>query len=327
MSKEADRTKALAIALAVIVVVAAAALWFSLGRRPDEASPLAGASPPPTRTLVPTFTPTPKSTRKRNPSPTPTAVTPTPTPPASPVARVKEERVNVRRGPGTSYPKVGQVVAGDELAVTGRNDAGDWLQIEEQEKNLAGWVFAELLEFALPVETVALVSDIPPSPTPVPVPPTPTPTPPQPSATPTAELDFRVTLTQLVPFEENGGCLGMHTIFITVLDADGNPLDGIVVGDTYDNVEAVTGSKGPGRAEIDLWLNAMEMTVKSDQDGRTYKSEASRTLSSQTSLIPPEDKLAAGYCVSMAHCIEISGPGAGDCHGHFSWRVVFQRSW
>jgi hypothetical protein len=326
MNMEADRTKALAIALAVVVALAVAAVsvGLSLGRGPGQVSPLAGASSTPTRTLVPTFTPTPMS--NRTPSPTPNAVTPTPSPLASPVARVKENRVNVRQGPGTGYPKVGQVMAGDELTVTGRNDAGDWLRIEEQEKSLSGWVFTELVELAPPVETVAPVSDIPPSPTPIPAPPTPTPTPPEPTATPTAELDFRVALAQLLPIEENGGCLGMHTIFITVLDAAGNPLDGIVVGDTYNNVESATGSKGPGKAEIDLWLNAMEITVKRDQDGRTYKSEATRTLSSQTSLIPPEDKLAAGYCVSMGHCIDISGPGAGECHGHFSWRVTFQRS-
>jgi hypothetical protein len=321
MSTEADRTKALAIALAVIIVVAVAVLGLSLWRGPSQPQVVAEASPTPTRTLVPTFTPTPTST----PSPTPNVAPPTPT--ASPVAIVKEERVNVRQGPGTDYPKVGQVVAGDELTVTGRNEAGDWLQIENREKNLSGWILAELLEFALPPETVPPVSDIPPSPTPIPAPPTPTPTPPEPTATPQAEVDFRVTHTQLVPIEENGGCLGMHTIFITVLDAEGNPLDGIVVGDTYDNVETVTGDKGPGKAEIDLWLNAMEITVKRDRDGRTYKSEATRTLSSQTSLIPPEDKLAAGYCVNMGHCIEISGPGAGDCHGHFSWRVTFQRTW
>jgi hypothetical protein len=322
MSIGSDRTKALAIALAVIVLVAVAAFWLSLGRRTGEAPPVAEATPTPTRTLIPTFTPTPTSTRA--PSPTIQAATPTPTPPASPVARVKEKRVNVRQGPGTAYPKIGQVVADEELTVTGRNDAGDWLQIESREKSLTGWVSAELLEFALPVKTVPLVSDIPPSPTPVP---SPTPTPPLPTATPTAAVDFRVTMAQLLTFEENGGCLGMHTIFITVLDAAGNPLDGIVVGDTYNNVETATGSKGPGKAEIDLWLNTMEVTVKRDQDGRAYKSEATRPLSSLTSLVPPEDKLAAGYCVNLGHCIAISGPGAGECHGHFSWRVVFQRTW
>jgi hypothetical protein len=36
----------------------------------------------------------------------------------------------------------------------------------------------------------------------------------------------------------NSGCAkGMHNIFIVVQDANGVPLDGVVVGDTWNNVE------------------------------------------------------------------------------------------
>ncbi len=37
--------------------------------------------------------------------------------------------VNLRRGPGTDYPADGLVYEGDQVSVTGRNTAGDWLQI------------------------------------------------------------------------------------------------------------------------------------------------------------------------------------------------------
>ena len=37
--------------------------------------------------------------------------------------------VNLRRGPGTDYPTDGLVHEGDQVSVTGRNAAGDWLQI------------------------------------------------------------------------------------------------------------------------------------------------------------------------------------------------------
>lgn len=311
-----ERVKALA--LTVVVVLVGALLWLSTWW--NSATPLAEAMP--TLTETPTLTPEPTPT----PSPTVTPIPPTPTTPAPHVAKVKEKLVNVRQGPGAEYSRAGQAVSGDELIVTGRNGPGDWLQVESQAKGLSGWILAELLDFSLQLETIPEVTPAYAPPTATPVPPEPTATP-QPTATPTAAVDFRVTQAQLLNIDENGGCLGMHTIFITVLDAAGNPLSDIVVGDIYGNVETTTGSKGPGKAEIDLWVNTMELAVKRDKEGRTYTSEATRPMSSQTSVIPPEDKLAAGYCVSMGHCIDISGPGAGECHGHFSWRATFQRTW
>jgi hypothetical protein len=38
------------------------------------------------------------------------------------------DAVNVRSGPGTAYPKVGQLKPGAQYPITGRNAAGDWLQ-------------------------------------------------------------------------------------------------------------------------------------------------------------------------------------------------------
>ena len=67
--------------------------------------------------------------------------------------------VNLRRGPGTDYAVVGQVRAGDQLQATGRNAAGDWLQIKHQDR--PGWIFATLTD--LVTETAAeLPVDVPP---------------------------------------------------------------------------------------------------------------------------------------------------------------------
>jgi hypothetical protein len=57
----------------------------------------------------------------------------------------------------------------------------------------------------------------------------------------------------------------MHTIFIHVLDVNGAPLDGVVVGDTWNNVEEVSGHKGLGRTEINLWSNTMDHTPPANQ--------------------------------------------------------------
>ncbi len=89
----------------------------------------------------------------------------------------------------------------------------------------------------------------------------------------------------------------MHSIFITVLNADGTPLDGIVIGDTWGNVEEVSGRKGLGKTELDLWSNTMELTVKRDAfTEQPYTSEVSFPFSSFMTTIPNEQMIQAGYC-------------------------------
>jgi hypothetical protein len=115
----------------------------------------------------------------------------------------------------------------------------------------------------------------------------------------------------------------MHTIFITVLDAGGNPINDIVVGDTWNNVETVTGSKGVGKAEIDLWSNTMELLVKGNIQGETYTSESSFPFSSFMTTIPNEQMIQAGYCANDLDCDWKRANDSYYCGGHYSWEVVF----
>ena len=72
--------------------------------------------------------------------------TPTPVPVALPTPFVESQTdtLNVRLGPGTDFPTIGQVTAGAKLALMGRDASGDWLVvccIEEK----PGWVAARLV--------------------------------------------------------------------------------------------------------------------------------------------------------------------------------------
>ena len=147
------------------------------------------------------------------PTATPQA-TATPVVAPTPYVEVQSDTLNVRLGPGTDYPVLGQVVLGDRFTLVGRNEAGDWLVVccvDEQ----AGWVTARLVSTAadvglLPVglaptrvptatalPTVAATPTVPATPTqvatelptstpqpPPPEPSTPEPPPPPPTATP-----------------------------------------------------------------------------------------------------------------------------------------------
>ena len=93
-------------------------------------------------------------------TPTPVATAtpvPTPTPENATLASVKN--VNVREGPGTNYPLVGQLNAGQLYLIFGKNQAGDWWQIDIGGKK--GWVLGELVTASGPVDQVAVITDIP----------------------------------------------------------------------------------------------------------------------------------------------------------------------
>jgi hypothetical protein len=178
-----------------------------------------------------------------------------------------------------------------------------------------------------PPTTLAATEASSPTATLAPPPPTGTPAP-SPSATP--NVDFRLASWRLWPLALNGGCeQGMHNIFIVVLDVNGQPLSNIVVGDTYNNVEEVSGRPGkePGRTDIPLYANTMEIFVKRDATtGQTFTSEASPPCSSFITTIPDEQLVQAGYFSNELEAQWNRENVGYKCGGHFSWEVVFQRT-
>jgi outer membrane protein assembly factor BamD (BamD/ComL family) len=75
--------------------------------------------------------------------------TPTPVVEAAPTpfVLVETDNLNVRLGPGTDYPIAGQLRAGSQLALLGRNEAGDWLVVCCVDEK-PGWVAARLVSTA-----------------------------------------------------------------------------------------------------------------------------------------------------------------------------------
>ena len=134
------------------------------------------ARPPTVVTPQPTATPTPEPPQQQTPLATliqalvPTAkpletATPTATPPIT--GRVNADLVNVRGGPGTNYAVIGEVRTGDQMTVTGRTEAGDWVQVcclaaQPQES----WVNAQFVDLQLPAGQSATVIPLATVPTP-----------------------------------------------------------------------------------------------------------------------------------------------------------------
>jgi hypothetical protein len=204
------------------------------------------------------------------------------------------------------------------------------------------------------LENVAIQAEVEePTPTPTqepqstdtPVPSTNTPAPPtntpEPTATPEPTkpaVDFVIVKERLLTKDENGGCAGNHNIFVDVIDINGNPLRGVQLGDVWNNPGPVTGHKGdhmPGRAEYDLYKDGgYHILVKGDPSaGREVTSEVTGLLSADDWKIGIPKLVGAGYCPDEGTCQVLwnSGQfGVGNnslCWGHYSWEVVFQRTW
>jgi hypothetical protein len=185
---------------------------------------------------------------------------------------------------------------------------------------------------SMPTSTVAPTVSPTPSPIPSvlptePPPPADPPTPTQPA------VDFIVYHQRMRTNEENSwdgkvanNCGGDHTIYVQVVDAAGQPLTGVIVGDTYHNVRAATGTAGPGKLQIQLWSNTMALEVQGNINGTAYTSEQTLPLSTKDEDIPAEWLFAGGYCESIANC-QLRQQTNGLCRGHYSYDVVFQRTW
>jgi hypothetical protein len=131
--------------------------------------------------------------------------------------------------------------------------------------------------------------------------------------------------------EENGGghdgptplCGYNHTLYLTVLDAAGNPLNGVTVRDANGAEEHVSGDKGPGKLEFALWFPGIDVVVVRDADGREVTSDVARNLKVDTAGIPDDVLTEAGYCTSGCAPFRLNS----GCNGHYSWDVTFQRSY
>lgn len=109
------------------------------------------ATPVPSDTLIPTLTLSPTD------SPPPPSNTPTPsqTPTMTVMAVVRTDsgQVNVRSGPGTSYKKIGTLIAGNQIQVLFASSDGKWTLVQLDDGS-QGWVSTTLVTLLNPSVTV-----------------------------------------------------------------------------------------------------------------------------------------------------------------------------
>jgi hypothetical protein len=120
--------------------------------------------------LLPTATPLTIALATVEPTATPEPIfvlPPTSTPlPVQPVN--VQTTVNVRQGPGTTYPVVGALAPSDNFTILQRNEGGDWYNITLT-AGQQGWVAAFLVSNPPPPATIPVTSNYPAPPAPAPV--------------------------------------------------------------------------------------------------------------------------------------------------------------
>jgi hypothetical protein len=144
-------------------------------------------------------------------------------------------------------------------------------------------------------------------------------------AKPAPSVDFVVASVRMLTRTENGGlCAGEIFFHARAVDAQGKPLDGVVVHMLWDGampndiVDHPTGLDGAGYVKFFHTAGIFRLVVVKDVSGRVYTSEVADHLVTD---YPSDDlKRAAGYCnVDPGKC--------ENCFGHYSYEVVFQRTW
>jgi uncharacterized protein YraI len=194
--------------LVALILAGAVAGCTSIGPQPTPVAPT--KTPKPTFTVTPDWTPTPVAFATEAPSaaePTAEAAAPaqpeatagpeateapTAEPPAAEANQVARltanQTVNVRGGPGTNYPVIGRLSAGQAFPVTGKNARGDWYQFDLDGKS--AWVIANLVSISGDPAAVLVAQNIPAVPTARPTArPQPRPTSP-PAAPPAPQYDW-----------------------------------------------------------------------------------------------------------------------------------------
>jgi hypothetical protein len=111
------------------------------------------------------FTNNPKHAFAQQPTGSVPTVTSTPLGPIVEVTYKDEPQINVRSGPGTTYPRIGVLVTGQQVPALGRSPGGDWILIYYPGvAGNKGWVYAPFV--SLPLGGTLPIIEPPPTPTP-----------------------------------------------------------------------------------------------------------------------------------------------------------------
>jgi hypothetical protein len=141
-------------------------------------------------------------------------------------------------------------------------------------------------------------------------------------------------MQRMLHIDENGGWLGNHNIFVHVFDAQGNPLDGVVICRVYalqlqppdPHACGISGETGPGRMHFDVYSGDIIFAATADGEHRPL-SPRTRPLEQEPAAMADYQELVDnGYCESIEDC-EAREKINNLVRFHYSYEVHFNRRW
>jgi hypothetical protein len=141
-------------------------------------------------------------------------------------------------------------------------------------------------------------------------------------------------MERMLHIDENGGPLGNHNIYVHVFNANGDPLDGVVICRFYalglqppdPHACGISGETGPGRVHFDVFSGDMVYVATADPEHRPL-SRYTRGLEQEPAAMADLQELVDnGYCESLQNCQERL-PKNELVRFHYSYEVHFVRRW
>jgi len=178
-------------------------------------------------------------------------------------------------------------------------------------------------------------------------PPTDTPTAPPTQAAPAATrrpptptpvtgdgFSYDITMQRMLHIDENGGVIGNHNIYVHVFNANGDPLDGVVVCRFFalqlqppdPHACGISGETGPGRMHFDVYSGDKVFVASADPDHRPLSAYTRPLEQEPAAMTDLQELVDNGYCESIEDCL-IRMPINNLVRFHYSYEVHFQRRW
>lgn len=147
-------------------------------------------------------------------------------------------------------------------------------------------------------------------------------------------LSYDITMQRMLHIDENGGVIGNHNIYVQVTNANGDPLDGVVVCRFYalqlqppdPHACGITGETGPGRMHFDVYSGDRIFVASADPDHRPLSAYTRPLEQEPAAMADLQELVDNGYCESIDDCLTRM-PINNLVRFHYSYEVRFQRRW
>jgi hypothetical protein len=141
-------------------------------------------------------------------------------------------------------------------------------------------------------------------------------------------------MQRMLHIDENGGVIGNHNIYVHVFNANGDPLDGVVVCRFFalqlqppdPHACGISGETGPGRMHFDVYSGDKVFVASADPDHRPLSAYTRPLEQEPAAMTDLQELVDNGYCESIEDC-RTRMPINNLVRFHYSYEVHFQRRW